>query len=136
MMAGGDQSRWDVLVVDDEEVVRNVAVRVLGAEGLRVVVAQDAGAALAHAALDSCRVVLCDLMLPDRSGLDLLREIRQRRQDVALICTTGYATRDQMELAEQAGATVFLPKPFDEDELLSAVRRALDEGASPPSRRR
>jgi DNA-binding NtrC family response regulator len=127
-MADGDRPEWDVLVIDDEEVVRGGIARVLSAEGLRVAVAPDAAGALGHAALDSCRVVLCDLMLPDRSGLELLRDMRQRRQDLPLVCITGYATRDQMELAERAGATMFLAKPFDEDELLSTVRRALEPG--------
>jgi two-component system C4-dicarboxylate transport response regulator DctD len=136
MTPGVDVSEADVLVIDDEEVVRTGIARVLSGEGLRVALSADAAGALAHPALASCRAVICDLMLPDRSGLELLRDIRRRRPDVPLVCITGYATRDQMELAEQAGATVFLPKPFDEEELLSVVRRALDPGAPALQRRR
>ncbi len=126
----------DVLVIDDEAVVREGVTRVLAADGLAVATSPDTAGGLAHPALAGCRLVLCDLMLPDRSGLELLRELRRRRPELPLIAITGYATQDQMEAAESAGATLFLPKPFDEDELLSAVRRALEPGAPPFARRR
>jgi DNA-binding response OmpR family regulator len=127
-MTRAERPEWDVLVIDDEEVVRGGITRLLSDEGLRVAGAADAASGLSHAALADCRLVLCDLMLPDRSGLDLLRELRLRRQDVPLVCITGYATRENQALAADAGATTFLPKPFDSDELLSVVRRALGAG--------
>jgi DNA-binding NtrC family response regulator len=135
-MTSESPAEHDVLVIDDEEVVREGIARLLAADGLSVATASDAASGLAHPALAHCRVALCDLMLPDRSGLELLREARARRPDLPLIAITGYATREQMELAEAAGASLFLPKPFDEDELLSAVRRALESGAPAPPRRR
>src|SRR5512141_2784108 len=106
-MTGAASAAGAVLIIDDEEVVREGIARVLAAEGLSVATAADAASGLAHPALGDCRGVLCDLMLPDRSGLELMREIRQRRPDLPLIAITGYATREQMELAESAGATSF-----------------------------
>ncbi len=127
---------WDVLVVDDEPVVRDGVRLVLDAAGLRVATARDAGAALAHPALASCRLVLCDLMLPDRTGVELLRAIRTARPDVALVVITGYATSDSAARAAEAGVTDFLPKPFDASELLSVVRRALGEDRAAPREER
>jgi DNA-binding NtrC family response regulator len=127
-MTAGVETTWDVLVIDDEEVVRGGVERLLADEGLRVASAPDAAGALAHPALATCRLVLCDLMLPDRSGLDLLRDLRARRRDLPLVCMTGYATRETSAQVAAAGATLFLPKPFDQDELLSVVRRALESG--------
>jgi DNA-binding NtrC family response regulator len=132
MSASGD---WDVLIADDEEVVRKAVQRLLGAEGLRVATAADARSALAHPAVAGCRLVLCDLMLPDQSGLDLLRALRAARPGLPIVLMTGYVTAENAAAALAAGAAGFLPKPFDETELLAAVQSALrgrpQEGVNP-----
>ena len=115
----------DVLVIDDEPVVREAVRRVLEANGLRVATADDAASGLGHPALRTCRLVLCDLMLPDRSGLDVLHEICDRRPDVPVVLITGYATPDHAARARDAGAAAFLAKPFEARELLDCVQRAL-----------
>ena len=117
---------WDVLVIDDEAVVRDAVRLILGSEGWRVAQAGDANAALAHEALASCRLVLCDMMLPGQSGLDLVREMRQRRPDVPIVLITGYATAENASRAIDAGATAFLAKPFDDTELLNHARPVLE----------
>ena len=117
--------RCDVLVVDDEPVVADAIRLVLGDAGLEVAAVPDAETALAHPALELCRLVICDLMLPGLSGLDALRAIRARRPGLPIVMTTGYATPEQEDLLLAAGATAFLPKPFDDSELLTLVRRAL-----------
>jgi len=123
---GSDASAgWDVLVVDDEPVVGDAIRRILGAQGLRVAVARDAGSALAHPALAVCRLVLCDLMLPDRPGTELCGAIHSTRPELPVVAITGYATTVQNARAMEAGASDFLAKPFDEDELLAVVRRTL-----------
>jgi DNA-binding NtrC family response regulator len=115
----------DVLVVDDEPVVFAAIRLVLGHEGLAVTAVPDAETALAHPALDECRLVICDLMLPGQSGLEALEAMRARRPELPIIMITGYATSAQEELVLAAGASAFLPKPFDDSELLTLVRRAL-----------
>jgi DNA-binding NtrC family response regulator len=115
----------DVLVVDDEPVVREAVRRVLGAQGLDVATAGDAAAGLAHPAAATCRLVLCDLMLPDRSGMDVLAELARRRPGLPVVVITGYATPDHAARAREAGAADFLAKPFDAKELVDTVRRAL-----------
>ncbi len=117
---------WDVLVVDDEAVVRDAVKLVLGAEGWRVAAAESAEAALGHEALASCRLVLCDMMLPGQSGLDVIREARRRRPEVPIVMITGYATAENATRAIQAGASAFLAKPFDDTELLNQVRAVLE----------
>lgn len=115
----------DVLVIDDEPVVRDAVSRVLGASGLRVATAADGATGLAHPALAGCRLVLCDLMLPDRSGMEVLREIARRRPAVPVVVITGYATPDHAARAAEAGAADFMAKPFEAKELVDTVRRAL-----------
>jgi len=115
----------DVLVIDDEPVVREAVRHVLGAQGLEVATADAGAAGLAHPAAATCRLVLCDLMLPDRSGLDVLAELVRRRPGLPVVLITGYATLDHRARARDAGAADFLAKPFDAKELLDTVRRAL-----------
>jgi DNA-binding NtrC family response regulator len=67
-------------------------------------------------------------VLPDCSGIDLIRELRERRPELPVVLITGYASREQEELAMQAGAFIFAPKPFEEAELLQAVHDALASG--------
>jgi DNA-binding NtrC family response regulator len=115
----------DVLVVDDEPVVMAAVRMVLADEGLIVVTVADAESALAHPLLDHCRLVICDLMLPGISGLEALQVIRRRHPRLPIIMITGYATPANEEQVMAAGATAFLPKPFDESELRTLVRRVL-----------
>jgi CheY-like chemotaxis protein len=117
--------RWDVLVVDDEPVVRDSIRLVLGSEGLSVACVADAEAALAHPALATCRLVICDMMLPGLSGLDAVRAFRQLRPHLPVVLVTGYATASSAARSLDAGATAFLAKPFDDTELLTLVRHAL-----------
>lgn len=118
---------FDVLVVDDEPVVCDAIRLVLGHEGLRVASVPDAEAALEHPALRDCRLVICDLMLPGRSGLEALRAMRERRPRLPIVMITGFATPANTDLVLEAGATAFLPKPFDESELLTLVRHVLTQ---------
>jgi two-component system, LuxR family, response regulator FixJ len=126
----------DVLVIDDEPVVGDAIRLVLRDAGLRVTSVLDAETALAHPALDACRVLICDLMLPGLSGLDALAAVHARRPRLPVVLTTGYVTPDEERKALAAGALAFLPKPFDDSELLTLVRRALeraDAAAEEPS---
>lgn len=117
----------DVLVVDDEPVVTAAVRMVLADAGLTVATVADAEQALDHPDLDHCRLVICDLMLPGRSGLEALVAMRARRPELPIIMITGYATPGHEDQVLAAGATAFLPKPFDESELLTLVRRVLPE---------
>jgi len=124
------RDRCDVLVVDDEPVVSDAIRLVLGHAGFEVMAVPDAETALAHPALDGCRLVICDLMLPGLSGFDALQTMRLRRPELPIVMTTGYATPEQEELVLTAGATAFLPKPFDASELLTLVRRVLSQASA------
>lgn len=118
---------WDVLVVDDEAVVRGGVKLVLEPEGLTVAQAATVAEALASEALNECRLLLCDLMLQGESGLEVVSEARRRRPALPIVLMTGYATDDNAALGAQSGATDFLAKPFDDVELLDQVRRVLGD---------
>lgn len=118
-------ARCDVLVVDDEAVVRDAIALVLRGEGLAVHTVPDIESALVDPMLAACRMAICDLMLPGVSGAEAVAALRGVRPDLPVMVITGYATPAHAERVRAAGAIEFLPKPFDDAELLHLVRRAL-----------
>ncbi|MEQ1833070.1 MAG: response regulator [Candidatus Eisenbacteria bacterium] len=120
---------FDVLVVDDEPVVRDAVARMLASEALRAVCVDRGERALTHRALDACRLLVCDLMMPGMSGLDLIRAVRARRPGLPVLAITGYATPEVAAQVAESGATEFLAKPFDPEELLVKVRHILARAA-------
>jgi CheY-like chemotaxis protein len=120
----------DVLVVDDEAVVREAIALVLRGEGLSVHTVPDIETALVDPVLAVCRLAICDLMLPGVSGAEAVAALRNTRPDLPVLVITGYATPAHAERVRAAGAIEFLPKPFDDVELLNLVRRALSWDAA------
>jgi DNA-binding NtrC family response regulator len=118
--------RWDVLVVDDEPVVRDAIRLILRDDGLSVATVEDAESALGHPALATCRLVICDMMLPGLPGIEAARAFRRQRHALPILFITGDATAGTEAQAADAGATAFLAKPFDDTELLTLVRHALE----------
>jgi len=116
---------FDVLLVEDERVVREAATRILRPEGLTVERVEDVAGALARLRRNDHKVVLSDLMLPGFSGFDLLERVSGERPTLPVVLITGYATIENALAAFAKGAFDFLPKPFDVPELLGVVRRAL-----------
>lgn len=121
----GERPVYDVLLVEDEPVVREAAARILRPEGLTLDRVEDVAGALARLRKADHRVVVADLMLPGFSGFDLLERVTGERPALPVILVTGYATLENALAAFKRGAFDFLPKPFDVPELLGVVRRAL-----------
>lgn len=128
----------DVLLAEDESVVCRAAERILGSEGLRVESASSSGEARERLLQRAYRVLLCDLMLPGGSGFEVVELARTHQPDLQTIVITGFATADNALRAFAEGVFDFLPKPFDWNELLGVVDRALRfregaiEGRRPP----
>jgi two-component system response regulator PilR (NtrC family) len=112
----------NILVVDDEEVLRDVLSTVLTREGYRVRAVADAAAAIAAAEEETFDVVLLDLMLPDRSGLEVLRELRRRDPEAVVVVITAYSSIEGAIEAMREGAFHYLPKPFQNEEVILTVR--------------
>ena len=116
----------DLLIVDDEASLRDFLTIVFEEEHCRVETA--ATLAEAHAALQKREpdLVLCDLMLPDGSGLDLLRDIKAQNPSIAVIMITAHTSTKSAVDALKAGAHDYIAKPFDIDELKIVVRKAAE----------
>jgi len=116
---------YDVLLVEDEPVVREATERALVREGLTLDQATGFEAAIERLERAAHAVVLVDIMLPGRSGLELLSHIRSAGAAPPVVMITGYATIENAVRSLAGGAFDFVPKPFDVGELLGAVGRAL-----------
>jgi DNA-binding response OmpR family regulator len=113
-----------VLVVDDEPMVREVVVRYLERDGYRVDAAADAAGALELVAARHPHLVVLDLMLPDASGLDVLRELR-RAGDTPVIVLTARGDEGDRVLGLELGADDYVVKPFSPRELTARVASVL-----------
>ncbi len=115
-----------VLVVDDEEVIRDVLERLLEREGWSVNTAENAAEAIDLFESDPYDVVLLDLMLPDRPGLEVLREMRRRDSDAVVVIVTAYSSIEGAIQAMREGAFHYIPKPFQNQEVLLTVRKGAE----------
>ncbi len=116
-----------VWVVDDDKSIRWVFEKALTREGIpykTFALAQDAIDSLAAGAP---QVLVSDIRMPGTSGLDLLQNIKQRYPTLPVIIMTAYSDLESAVAAFQGGAFEYLPKPFDVDQAVELIRRALDE---------
>jgi len=114
-----------ILVVDDDEGVRWALRKALERAHYQVELAGDGPGGLTAAGDPEVDLVLLDVRLPGRDGLAVLREIRQRRPDLPVIMMTAYGTLQVAVEAVKQGAYDYLGKPFDMDEVLLVVEKAL-----------
>ncbi len=101
-----------MLVVDDEPTLRRTIARALAARGFEVTQCEDGATALAHVRDHDTDVMLIDLMMPDVSGLEVLREVKAIRPDVECVMMTAYSKVEDAVTAVRTGAYDFLTKPF------------------------
>ena len=113
-----------VLVVDDEPPIRKLLRMGLGTQGYQIIDAPNAKAALELMA-DEPDLVILDLGLPDMQGLQLLRQIRQRREDLPIVVLSSRGDEVAKVEALDLGADDYVTKPFGMEELLARIRAAL-----------
>jgi len=118
-----------ILVVDDENAIREVARETLSAFGYRVVVAGDGAEAMAVFAAhrDEVKLVMTDMMMPYMDGPATIRALRRLDPKVKIIATSGLKAEDKIVDAAQLGVKTFLPKPYTAEKLLKTVAAALKE---------
>jgi DNA-binding NtrC family response regulator len=115
-----------VLVVDDEEIMRDVLSALLTSEGYQVDFAQDGTRALEMVRGSEYGVVLLDLMMPHLDGLQVLEEFNKLENRPESIILTAYGTIEKAVKATRLGAFDFITKPFKNDEILLAIKNALE----------
>src|SRR6266542_1452027 len=118
-----------ILIVDDEPNMRWVLGRALEQAGYTVFGAESGEDCLAALVREPIELVLLDLKLKGEDGLTILRRIRERRPEVVVIMLTAYGTVSNAVEAMQLGAADFLRKPFDVEEVIFKLARALERRA-------
>lgn len=112
-----------VLLVEDDADIRSVVRRQLERLGCRVTEAEDGGAAGVCQNADPADVLLTDLVMPGKEGLETIKDFRRRYPDMRLVAMSGgiSGADNYLKVAKAFGAASLLPKPFTLDELAAAV---------------
>jgi RNA polymerase sigma factor (sigma-70 family) len=116
-----------VFVVDDDASVRKALARLIRSVGISVETFASADEFLAREPHDGAACVITDVRMPGLSGLQLQRHLAESGRSLAVIFMTGYGTIPMTVQAMKAGAVDFLEKPFEDQELIDAVYKALEE---------
>ncbi|MGB9498979.1 MAG: sigma-54-dependent transcriptional regulator [Dissulfuribacterales bacterium] len=115
-----------ILIIDDELAIRNGARLTLSEEGWSVDTCPTGTDGLNQALAEEYDVILLDIKLPDISGMEILKTIRLKQPDSYVIMMTGFATVQNAVEALKLGAYDYIAKPFLGDELILAVKKALE----------
>ena len=114
-----------ILVVDDEEIMREVITTLLEEEGYRVTSSATGEEGIERVKEEASDLVLLDLMLPSMSGLETLEELIRIDPDIVVVMISAYASIENAVDATKSGAFDFITKPFKNEELLLVVKNGL-----------
>ena len=117
-----------VWIVDDDRSIRWVFEKALGREGIACSAFASADEAMNALEDGPPQVLVSDIRMPGASGLQLLQTVKTRHPGVPVIVMTAYSDLESAVAAFQGGAYEYLPKPFDVDQAVELIRRAMDEG--------
>jgi DNA-binding response OmpR family regulator len=115
-----------ILVIDDEMIVHQSISRILEAEGYRVDGVLRVDEALERLKKTPYDLVLTDLMIPEKSGMEAVKAIERDYPEMGVVMFTGFPTVDSAVESMKLGSLDYLPKPFTPDELLTVVDRSLE----------
>lgn len=114
-----------ILVVDDEEMIRDLCYHILTTEGYLVTTAPNGTAAYEALSRNDVDMLVTDIKMPGMDGLELFERVKQLNQDIVTIFITGHGTLDTAIESLMRGVDGFVLKPFTQEELLGAVERAI-----------
>jgi two-component system nitrogen regulation response regulator NtrX len=125
-----------ILIVDDEESIRRSVADILSDEGYRPVVAEDGDEGLAKLRTDPPDLVLLDIAMPGRDGIEVLEELRKSWSELPVVMMSGHGTIETAVRATKLGAYDFLEKPLSCDKLLLCVAHGLESARLAEENRR
>ncbi|GAH22677.1 unnamed protein product [marine sediment metagenome] len=117
----------NILVIDDEEVMRDSCKQILSRQGHHIKLAEDGYQGLELLKEKSFDLVILDLKMPGIDGMEVLEKIKESSPETAVVVITGYATVESAVEAMRRGAYDFLPKPFTPGEFRLIIERALEK---------
>lgn len=120
-------SKGSILIIDDEQEVRESLRELLELEGYHCSSASTAEEGLKKVDENICDLVLLDINLPGRNGLEVLQIIKENHPDTAVVMITAYDSTETAFRASKEGADSYITKPWDNDKLLVEIRNLLDK---------
>ena len=117
-----------ILVIDDNMVVRNTIVQILESEGYEVISAEDGRRGLFVFRAEKPDLVVTDIIMPEKEGIETIRDIRGEVPDAKIIAISGggrIGNTDFLKIARQLGASDIVAKPLDPDHFLDVVKNCL-----------
>ncbi len=123
-----NSSSHRLLVVEDEKELRELIVLCFQGENIEIDTAANGLAALSKLEHNSYDAILSDLRMPEKSGFDLLTEIKQKNIHTPVVIISAFADKPTLLSALRLGALDFIEKPFDRAELITVVFRAIEIG--------
>ncbi|MGA2983965.1 MAG: response regulator [Terriglobia bacterium] len=124
----GKEISGRILIIDDDPHFLRVLQRILSGEQFSVAATSNPCDAIELVRSNNFELIICDLRMPDCDGLNLLHAIRSAGNEVPVIILTAYGEVDTYLEAMNAGATEYLNKPIQSDELVQVVRNCLRKG--------
>ncbi|MES2486204.1 MAG: sigma-54 dependent transcriptional regulator [Bacteroidota bacterium] len=118
-----------ILIIDDEEKLRNLMARIVALEGFEVIQAQDCKTGLAKLAKEAIDVVLCDVKLPDGNGVDLSATIKGLYPHIEIILLTAYGNIPDGVQAIKNGAFDYIVKGDDNNKIIPLINRAIEKSS-------
>ncbi|MGK9477750.1 response regulator [Melioribacter sp. OK-6-Me] len=118
-------SDFDILIVDDETVIIDSIFKISKLNNLTADSAETYDTAIQKIKSNRYRLIICDIMLPDKDGFEVLMSLNAIRYEAPVIMITGYTTPEMAVKSIKLGAFDFLPKPFTIDELSAAIKRGI-----------
>jgi len=114
---------FDILVIDDEQVIIDAVIKICSLESYTVDVALNVKTAMEKISKNYYPIIICDIMMPDGDGFQIIDELNSKKINSAIIMMTGYSTVENAVNSLYKGALDFIPKPFTVDELLNSIYR-------------
>ena len=114
-----------ILIIDDEQVILDAVTKIVSSENLEVDSATNAADALDKLSHKKYSLILCDIMMPEMDGFQLLDELYNRKNKTPVVMITGYSTVENAVNSLSKGAIDFIPKPFTFEEISSSISRGL-----------
>ena len=132
----GTRGRALILLVEDQQELRQLYAQQLTLSGFDVIEATNGAEAVAHTTSHAPDVVLMDLSLPVMDGWEATRQLKNddRTAHIPVVALTAHDGSGELQRATRAGCDWFVPKPCPPDALIAEVRRVLASPSSPPSR--
>ena len=118
-----------ILLVDDDDQFRGMLCEALTSEGFQVREASDGSQGIKHYAEQPADVVITDLVMPEKEGLEMIVEIKQLHSEVKIIAMSGGgrgSSQDYLKMAKAFGAQLVLAKPFSHREILEGISQVLE----------